>query len=94
MGHTACGGIRAALEDVELTDIRNYLSPLNKIKEEVKNSGLPKEEQLALLEKEAVRMSCENLLSYDYIKERVDAGELTINGWVMDLASEKLIEVV
>jgi carbonic anhydrase len=29
MGHTDCGGIRACMMDVELTAIKNYLSPLN-----------------------------------------------------------------
>lgn len=94
MGHTDCGGIRASLEEVELTDIKNYLSPLKELRQKVRAADMPHDEKLRLLEKEAVRMSVENLQSYDYIKDRIATGELSIHGWIVDLSNGKLIEIV
>lgn len=94
MGHTDCGGIRASLQDVDLPDIKNYLSPLAKIKADIRSRGLSLKEQQRALEEEAVKMSVENLLSYDYIKEKVDNGDITIHGWKIDISCGKLLELV
>ena len=85
MGHTDCGGIRAALMDIELKDIRQYLSPLNDLKTKISASGLSLEEQARLLEVEAVKMSVQNLRSYDYIKQAIDGGKLSLHGWILDI---------
>lgn len=93
MGHTHCGGIRAALLGIDLEDIKNYLSPLDEIRKEVRDSGKTVEEQSRILEKEAVKMSTKNLLSYDYIAEAVAKGELEIHGWVLDISNGDLQKV-
>lgn len=93
MGHTDCGGIRAALTDIELPDIKNYLSPLDAIKEEAKQSGKSLDEQARILEKEAVKLSVQNLKSYPYIQDAIDKGELEIHGWILDIANGDLNKV-
>lgn len=94
MGHTDCGGIRAALTNIELKDIRKYLSPLDELKQQFQASGKPLEEQATALEKEAVKMSVQNLLSYDYIRQAVDNGDLSLHGWVLNIASGNIEEIV
>ena len=94
MGHTDCGGIRAALTNIQLPDIRQYLSPLDELKAEVQASGKSLDEQAYILEQAAVKMSAANLLSYGYIQQAVDAGTLSIHGWLMDLSSGKINELV
>ena len=94
MGHTDCGGIRAKLQDVALPAIKHYLLPLNQLRDDAVKSGLSEDECLRLMEKEAVRVSVENLLSYDYIKAASDAGELTVHGWLMDIDNGGIVEVV
>ena len=94
MGHTDCGGIRAALQDIDFPSIQHYLSPLDDIKAEVKRKGGPLDEQAMVLEKEAVIMSVKNLQSYDYIAEAQAAGELSLHGWILDIVSGKLEEVI
>jgi len=94
MGHTDCGGIRAALQDVDFPCIRHYLSPLDEIKADVKRKGGSLEDQAMVLEKEAVIMSVKNLRSYDYIAEAEAAGELSLHGWVLNIASGGLKEII
>lgn len=94
MGHTDCAGIRASLLDSELTAIRNYLSPLNALKQKIQESDMPMSEKIDLMEIEAIKMSVQNLLSYSYIKQAVDEGRLSVNGWMLDVASGELIEIV
>jgi len=93
MGHTDCGGIRAALMGTEFPDIRHYLSPLNDIRREVRDSDKTLEEQARILEIEAVKMSVENLKSYPYIAEAMDKGELELHGWVLDISTGDLNKV-
>ena len=93
MGHTDCGGIRASLQETELKAIKQYLSPLNDLKNEIQSYDLTVTEQARLMEKEAVKISIKNLLSYDYIKEAVDKGKLSVHGWIMDIATGKLNQI-
>jgi carbonic anhydrase len=46
--------------------------------------------QIRALERAMVLLSLDNLLTYPWIKERVLAGKLTINGWYFDFASGAL----
>jgi len=94
MGHTDCGGIRAALQDIDFPSIQHYLRPLDDIKAEVKDQGGSLEDQAMVLEKEAVIMSVKNLQSYDYIAAAQAAGELSLHGWIIDIVSGKLEEIV
>jgi len=87
MGHTACGGIRAALKGSPSYSLRDYLRPINDIKNEVCTHTDEIEAQAAILECEAVKYSLRSLRSYDYIAAAEAAGELTLHGWVIDIAT-------
>lgn len=45
----------------------------------------PRNELCRLSEKLNVIFQIENLLTYPYLKEKVDAGELHIHGWLYDM---------
>ncbi len=94
MGHTDCGGIRAALQDLDFPSIQHYLSPLNDIKADVRRKGGSLDDQAMVLEKEAVIMSVKNLQSYDYIAEAQAAGRLSLHGWIIDIVSGRLEEII
>ena len=55
---------------------------------------LPQDEddktRLGLLEKEAVLVSLENLLTFPFVEEAVDAGRLSIHGLWMDISEGRL----
>ncbi len=91
MGHTDCGGIRAALQGISSYSLRDYLAPIEHLKKKL-NATDSDAESLRLLEKEAVKYSLRSLMEYDYIAEAVEKGELQIHGWVLDTATGHIME--
>ncbi len=90
MGHTDCGGIRAAIEGISSYSLRDYLEPINIIRDRIMREVGDLAEQRHLLEREAVKYSVRALRTYAYIREAEAAGELTLHGWVLDIADGSL----
>lgn len=90
MGHTGCGGIAAYLKgDHEDTHhIYDYLKPL----ESLRVKGQTDEEQARNMEKAAVVFSLQNLMSYDAVSKAVAAGNLQLQGWVIDTGNRLIWE--
>lgn len=90
MGHGNCGGISALLkgqpEDRKTSFISQWVQMANPVKEEIekKYSDLPFTKKQTICEQGATRMSVENLMTFPWIKERVEAGELKLHGWHFD----------
>jgi len=90
-GHTHCGAIQALYENIDnpnLTHTKKWLS----LGEKAKNMALLAlgreaeiEKLLRLTEKLSVITQIENLLSYPSVKEKVDAGEIHIHGWLYEI---------
>jgi len=85
MGHGGCGGINASLQSAEPDNkigefefVGPWVSVLNKARDKVRasNSFNP---QYAL-ELEGINMSIQNLLTFPFVKEAVDAGTLQLHG--------------
>lgn len=97
MGHGACGGVNAALtrslKDAEFGDgkfVADWIGLLDDARDKVEaEHGTGPEGQTAL-EQEGVRVSIANLMTFPFVKERVDAGELSIHGAVFAIADGKL----
>lgn len=87
MGHTACGGIRAAINGSPSYSLRDYLAPINIMKERVCAHVDGIDEQAAKLEREAVKYSVRALRTYDYITAAEGNGDLQLHGWVIDIAT-------
>lgn len=92
LGHSGCGGIKALLTgdpalDREHTFIHNWMQ----ITDEARRRTLlvarqqPMEAQLRMLTEEAIKTSLANLLSFPWINERIEDGQLRIHGWRFDL---------
>ncbi len=87
MGHSRCGGVHAchsmcsgtapALED-KSSFVGRWMDILRPGFERVLH--LPAEEQVAALEKEAVVVSLENLMTFPYVASEVAEGRLTLHG--------------
>ena len=90
MGHTSCGGIRAFVQgDHENTHyIRDYLQPLESVRQKAIQLGETPDEQAADMEKAAVAMSLDNLMEYDVVVSAVNEGRLQLHGWLIDTASQ------
>jgi carbonic anhydrase len=93
MGHTDCGGINACLHGTAKEHIRQYLSPLNESRDEVKQRGGDITKQARAMEEAAVRQSVTNLMSYDVVKRAVSEGRLKLHGWVINTGTGRISEM-
>ena len=91
MGHARCGGIKSLMDTPQADD---FLAAWMKIamparEKALKTSTEPFVAQRCC-EQEAVRLSLENLLTFPWVKEALDAGKLTTHGWYFDLETATL----
>ena len=90
-GHTQCGAIEALHNGIDkdiFVHTQKWLSLGEKAKElAIARLGKDanKEELLRLTEKLSVVRQIENLLSYPFIKEKLEKGTLHICGWIYDI---------
>ncbi|CAN7082946.1 unnamed protein product [Brassica oleracea var. botrytis] len=88
IGHSRCGGIEAlmSIEDDAAPNKSIFIEDWVKIGTAAKNrikqefGDLSFEEQCTLCEKEAVNVTLANLLSYPFVRERVEKGKLALRG--------------
>jgi len=98
-GHTHCGAICAMFDDEgkmdspDLVHTKKWLS----LGENAKKQALlalgnraDRDMTLRLTEKLSVISQIENLLTYPSVKSKVDAGELSIHGWMYDIQSGEI----
>jgi carbonic anhydrase len=100
LGHSQCGGIKALMAgncgcsgDVFIS---NWMSIATPAKEKVL-AELPEKEiqlQQRAAEQAAILLSLENLHSFPFIDERIEAGTLSLHGWYFDIAVGVLLEFV
>ncbi|MCP3013300.1 SulP family inorganic anion transporter [Nocardiopsis dassonvillei] len=100
-GHSHCGAMQALLEkahleaDEQASHMRRWLShgseSLARVGEESGAlSGLPTAEALRRLAQANVEAQIGNLASYPVVRERVEAGELTLTGMYYDLETARV----
>lgn len=96
LGHSDCGGIRTMLsaDSAALNGefIGHWMEIARPAFDEVvaRLGHKPLELQLQALEKAAIMLSIENLLSFPWIKNATEAGQLHIHGWYFDLRKGEL----
>lgn len=98
MGHEGCGGVRACLDgafDAENPRgfINRWMSLLGPARTEAlrDTADAPFEAQQQALEYASVRHSLMNLLTFPFIKERVDDGRLRVRGAYFGITAGKLL---
>lgn len=93
IGHSACGGVKgceamcsgAAPELEEKTSfVGRWLDILRPGYEEVKDIADPRD-RVAALERKAVLISLENLLTFPFVAQAVESGTLTLHGLWHDI---------
>lgn len=93
-GHYGCGGI-AALDDDNSEDryIPIWLNNAYKARERVDDKLLelhfqiPEEQRMNLIVEENVRLQLEHLQEYPFVRNAMQAGFLSLHGWVYDMSS-------
>ena len=92
LGHSQCGGIKALLGGAT----GEFISQWMKIAEEATGdiladqSSAPPASKARICEQSSVLLSLKNLLTFPFIKERIDNTKLAIHGWYFDLDSGEL----
>ncbi|MEZ0238969.1 MAG: carbonic anhydrase [Methylophilaceae bacterium] len=99
MGHARCGGIRTLManrppECDEETLIAKWLGIAADARAQVLQElpGKPEETQTQACEQAAILISLENLLSYPWIRRRVEEGSLALHGWYFDMERGELLQ--
>jgi len=91
-GHSHCGLVTAALSGVDKNQLKyidNYLRKFTELKKTVEEKGLELVEAIH----QNVRNQMHNVLSYDFVKDKVASGSLKIHGWYYTLESGE-VEIV
>lgn len=94
LGHAQCGGIQALLEgDVTkgATFIAKWMSIVDAARElvegELTNSG----NRHRACEQQGVLISLNNLMTFAFIRDRVEQGTLSLHGWYFDMEHGELL---
>ena len=91
LGHSHCGGIQALCADHEEVANREFIHDWISIVENARDNSLDGEAQLRHVERQAVKVSLDNLLSFPWVNSRVEDGSLTLHGWCFDLEAGELL---
>ena len=91
LGHSHCGGIRCLCEGHEDAKNREFIDGWMSIVEQARDDSLKGEAQLRNVEREAVKVSLDNLLTFPCVKRRVEDGRLKLHGWLFDLEAGELL---
>ncbi len=99
LGHSRCGGIRALLEGYgENDEGEGFIAPWVKIAASARDEVLrrwpdaSKEFKQRACERAGIRDSLTNLMTFPFIRQRVERGELNLHGWYYDLENGELMQ--
>ena len=92
LGHAQCGGIAAALDD-SLTEgvpfLGNWIALLEPVRAHSAHVHDPAARHVAM-ERDCVKLSLDNLMSFPFVAERVKDGRLRLNGARFGIADGRL----
>ena len=98
LGHSGCGGIRALMDGEGITEnhyefIGAWVTIAKAARERVLRelAGEPDTVQATACGQWAISLSLENLLSFPWIRERVEKGTITLHGWYFDIDAGELL---
>ncbi len=98
LGHSGCGGIRALMDGEGITEhhyefIGTWVSIARAARERVLRelAGESAAVQTRACEHWAISLSLDNLMSFPWIRERVETGTLALHGWYFDIDAGELL---
>ncbi|CDI01250.1 MAG: carbonic anhydrase [Candidatus Competibacter denitrificans] len=99
LGHSRCGGINALLEGYGANNEgEGYIAPWVQIAAPARDEVLrrwpdaSREFKQRACERAGVRVSLTNLMTFPFIRQRVEAGSLRLYGWYYDLENGELMQ--
>ena len=97
LGHSSCGGVRALMQGISAGTQAEFISGWVNIAARAKARVLAElphastEKQCSACEEASILVSLENLLTFPWIRERVERGELLLHGWYFNIDTGELI---
>ena len=96
LGHAHCGGIRALLEgDMQKGDafISEWMGIADAARERVSRefADAGNAARHRACEQQAILVSLDNLMTFHWIRERVEQGTLALHGWYFDIERGELL---
>lgn len=97
IGHAQCGGIQALLKGNDVGQPGDFVASWMSIADSARNETLNNpalktaDERARYCEHAAIRSSLDNLLTFPWIKERVEQRHLRCHGWYFDIGSGELL---
>ena len=96
LGHAHCGGIHALLEgDVQKEDvfISEWMGIADAARERVSRefADVGNAAHQRACEQQAILVSLDNLMTFSWIRERVEQGTLALHGWYFDIERGELL---
>ena len=99
LGHSRCGGIKALLEGYGTNDEgEGFIAPWVQIAASARDEVLHRwpdagsEFKQRACERAGIRASLTNLMTFPFIRQRVEAGSLSLYGWYYDLENGELMQ--
>lgn len=98
LGHAYCGGIRALMEGSQQDKGEGFIAPWVSIATPARDAVLKrwpeasKEFQQRACERASILVSLENLLTFPFVRQRVEEGSLKLYGWYFDIDSGELMQ--
>jgi carbonic anhydrase len=97
MGHSHCGGVDALLHSMPESPVGEFIDrwvdiarpAKEKVLQDLGDKSLDK--QARACEQASIMISLENLLTFPWLAERVQAGKLALHGWYFDLESGQML---
>jgi carbonic anhydrase len=96
LGHAQCGGIHALLEGGVAGD-DSFIAAWMRIAEaareqiEQEHAEASSEVRHRACEQQAILVSLDNLMTFSWIRERVEQGRLALHGWYFDIERGELL---
>ena len=91
LGHSECGGIKRLCEHKGIGPKRDFIDGWVSIAETAGATDLEGFEKFRHVERAAITVSLENLLTFPWLKQRVNKDNLELHGWFFDLETGSLL---
>lgn len=97
LGHAHCGGINTLVKTGGVSNPDSYMADWMCLAESARASVMADmplatlEEQLHACEQRAILVSLDNLMTFSWVKERVQQGVLKLHGWYFDIEQGQLL---
>ncbi|WP_084186840.1 carbonic anhydrase [Andreprevotia chitinilytica] len=98
LGHSGCGGIRGLMRGYEPKTEANFVGNWVRIAQPAREHVLRElahkslDHQVRACEMASIIVSLDNLMTFPFIAERVDAGSLALIGWYFDIQQGALYD--